>query len=372
MYRGPSSNHRGGRGGRGRGGHNAQRNQQRGLFSDGIWHCDCDPRLPAEHFRVKKEGPNKGKWFYTCQEQQPKKCGFFLWDEDAKPREEAAVLSGKRREPGGQDGWNAGREMASESNKGPRAKGLFERNVRQTVHSGDESTQSESPPPDYSTQPPGTNGAKRSAYAAELDGDEFDDWSLNAHDEARLANAADTATPITPHKAQKTGVYATPATTAKRKLPWLEQPEPTTPMRQTEDYFTTPSKQPKNTSNTQSTFTEPGTPTIPHTLATASTPSPPTRHRDALLNPADDESSLTSEVLASLSSAHIPAETISNVRSILTKHDLRAQGIKKGRDVSRLALRAKDAKIAELQARIASLEADRELERGLDRMRRSA
>jgi hypothetical protein len=33
-----------------------------GLFSDGIWHCDCDlsPRLPAEHFVVKKESPNKG------------------------------------------------------------------------------------------------------------------------------------------------------------------------------------------------------------------------------------------------------------------------------------------------------------------------
>jgi hypothetical protein len=33
-----------------------------GLFADGIWHCDCDcsPRLPAEHFVVKKESPNKG------------------------------------------------------------------------------------------------------------------------------------------------------------------------------------------------------------------------------------------------------------------------------------------------------------------------
>jgi len=33
-----------------------------GLFADGIWHCDCDcsPRLPAEHFQVRKESPNKG------------------------------------------------------------------------------------------------------------------------------------------------------------------------------------------------------------------------------------------------------------------------------------------------------------------------
>lgn len=39
-----------------------------GLFADGIWHCDCDcsPRLPAEHFQVRKESPNKG-----CLPQRP-------------------------------------------------------------------------------------------------------------------------------------------------------------------------------------------------------------------------------------------------------------------------------------------------------------
>lgn len=321
---------------------------------------------------MKKEGPNKGKWFYVCQQQDPKRCGFFLWEEDAKPREEAAVLSGKRREPGGQDGWTAGRQRSDEPNAGPRPKGLFEKNARRVVDSGDESTESEDLPPNYSTQPSITNGTKRSAYHAQLDEAEFDSWSLDEDDEKRLAKSADTGAPITPYKAQKTGVYATPATTAKRKLPWLEQPPNETATKPTEDYFSTPSKQPNHSSNTQSTFTEPGTPTARPSLATASTPSPPTRHRDALVNPADDASSLTSEVLSALSSAPISADTISNVRSILTKHDLRAQGIKKGRDVSRLALRAKDAKIAELQARIASLEADRELERGLDRMRRSA
>lgn len=372
MLRGQPSNFRGRGGGGSRGGgrNTKQRTQPRGLFADGIWHCDCNPRLPAEHFKVKKEGKNQGRWFYTCQQQDPKRCGFFLWDEEAKPREEAAVLSGKRNEPGLQEGWNAGRRRQEESSaNGPRGKGLFERKER--AISEDDSTQSESPSPVNPIQPSHTNGAKRSASAARLDDDDFEAWSLDEEDEEALANAADAVAPLTPHKAQKTGVYATPATTAKRKLPWLEQPPDTTPVKIAEDYFSTPSKQPTYPAQqTQSTVTEPETPGAPPTLATASTPSPPTRYKDALFNPADDASSLTAEVLASLSSAPIPAEMLSHIRGILTKHDLKTQGIKKGRDISRLALKAKDAKIAELQARIASLEAEKELERGLGRMRR--
>merc|ERR1711915_155335 len=102
--------------GRGQGTTSSRGGRGGGVFADGIWQCNCTPRLPAEHFKVKKEGKNQGRWFYTCQQQQEKRCDFFLWDEDAKPREEAAVLSGKRTEPGAvnsggqtQDGWNAGR-----------------------------------------------------------------------------------------------------------------------------------------------------------------------------------------------------------------------------------------------------------------------
>ena len=64
---------------------------------------------------MKKEGKNQGRWFYTCQNQEPQRCGFFLWDEDAKLREEGAVLNNSRSEPksrqfpAAQDGWDAGR-----------------------------------------------------------------------------------------------------------------------------------------------------------------------------------------------------------------------------------------------------------------------
>lgn len=39
---------------------------------------ECTPRKPALCLTVKKDSPNKGKRFYTCQEN-PKKCDFFLW-----------------------------------------------------------------------------------------------------------------------------------------------------------------------------------------------------------------------------------------------------------------------------------------------------
>lgn len=76
--------------------------RKRGLFEDGQWLCEapprrtvritasfsnrdlsmlvgeCTPRKPALCLTVKKDSPNKGKRFYTCQDN-PKKCDFFLW-----------------------------------------------------------------------------------------------------------------------------------------------------------------------------------------------------------------------------------------------------------------------------------------------------
>lgn len=51
---------------------------------------------------VKKEGNNKGRFFYTCQRQlgDPGKCDFFLWESDAQVREEGALLqTNSRTEP---------------------------------------------------------------------------------------------------------------------------------------------------------------------------------------------------------------------------------------------------------------------------------
>ncbi|TPX16612.1 uncharacterized protein E0L32_003553, partial [Thyridium curvatum] len=78
--------------------------RQPGLFENGQWLCDCTPRLPALRLQVKKQGANKGRWFYTCQRERRDQCGFFLWEDAARAREEAALLLGgaaARSEPRG-------------------------------------------------------------------------------------------------------------------------------------------------------------------------------------------------------------------------------------------------------------------------------
>lgn len=71
------------------------------IFSANEWLItgDCNPRVPALSFAVKKEGANKGRIFYTCQKEKNLACGFFLWRDDAVARESAAVLANSRTEP---------------------------------------------------------------------------------------------------------------------------------------------------------------------------------------------------------------------------------------------------------------------------------
>merc|ERR1712070_1221672 len=360
----------------------------KGVLWDGIWHCNCTPRLPAEHFKVKKEGKNQGRWFYTCQQQQEKRCDFFLWDEDAKPREEAAVLSGKRTEPGGvnaggqtQDGWNAGRGY------GQNEYGAVSNTDAISDNGGSNrqaSAKPSSPPPPYSSpmdQVPKA-GLKRGASMGDEDEEAFS-WSLTAQEEQDLAKVAARTAPETPNKAQKTGVYATPATSGKRKLPWempqqqQQQQQPATPStvgttgKIVTDYFhQSPSKRPAAFSPITEEL-EPviETPHVAPTPATAQTPKS-ARHHNALVNPADSASTLTAEALSALSAVRLPPDVLSNLRSILSKHDLKSQGVTRGRDISRLALKSKEAKIAELQKRIESLEADMKLDRGVIRQLR--
>ena len=48
--------------GRGNYGHKHQKVPLKGLFADGVWKCNCDPRLPAQHFQTKNGGKNHERW----------------------------------------------------------------------------------------------------------------------------------------------------------------------------------------------------------------------------------------------------------------------------------------------------------------------
>lgn len=293
---------------------------------------------------MKKEGKNKGRWFYTCQQQEPKRCGFFLWDEDAKPREAVTVLSNRNsevqqnRHQDHQEGWDAGRTKGVATGKG-----LFSSSPAIKQESNDLRSPTLSP---YDTP---QSGSKRSLASTGFDHSDYN-WGLEEDDDAELLRVADSYE--TPHKAQKMGVYATPATGKKspRKLPWLEQPvSPPSSVRLGNEHLATPSKPPSKALE----------------LGPPESPSPQARFKDALVNPADSASSLTNEVLAHLSSIPIPQDKLSTLRTIVSRHDLKAQGVAKGRDISRLALKAKEAKIVELQSKIVRLEAEREVDRGV-------
>lgn len=376
--------------GRGRGGGSrgtSRSTEFKGVFADGIWHCNCTPRLPAEHFKVKKESKNQGRWFYTCQNQEPKRCDFFLWDEDAKLREEGAVLNNSKSEPKSrqvptaQEGWDAGRSRGGMF-AGIDPISMEGASTRQ--REDEESTEEGSPPPAYSSQQQGKGASKRKANAVMLDDDQDDDllrWPLTGQEEEELVNAADSIMPPpeTPRKVAKTGIYATPVTTVekKRTLPWqqvsaVNATTPTTPSlvgRQQTDYLDTPSTSPTKAPSAIPDVAYGPTPTLQASIGTpqVKSPPPPSRHRDALSNPADSSSALTNEALAALAGTSIPPSVLSNLRGILSKHDLKSQGVVKGRDISRLGLKAKEAKIVELQARIASLEAEKEVDRGVIR-----
>jgi hypothetical protein len=97
-----------------------------------------------------------------------------------------------------------------------------------------------------------------------------------------------------------------------------------------------------------------------------STPTPIRYASTALLNqPAAETESycqLVSQTLTLLASHHItlPASAKQDLITLLNTHDLRAQGIARGRDISRLAIRKKDERIEALIGRIEVLEAERE------------
>ncbi|KAF4551004.1 Hypothetical protein D9617_15g043580 [Elsinoe fawcettii] len=306
----------------------------RGLFANSSWHCDCTPRLPAEHFRVKKEGKNHGRWFYTCQNSEGKRCGFFLWDEDAKLREEKAVLAGKTTEPG-----REGEEIA-QSEDGKRFE-AWEAQMRGTQRGKGEG---EANPAWVKGREAGEK--RKREEVVELDGSETDDdlddlmsWPPTARGELE-----------TPSKRLRTEEVTPPMT--KRKLPWMKYDEDEgTLIREGETGLPTPSL--TKLADGQDPSTSPTT----------------GRFRDAMRSPPIEAAgstatqSLSTEVFDLLKEHGVSLgdKAQGDMRAVLNKHEMKLQGVVKGRDLVRAALKGKEARIAELQGRIAGIEAEREV-----------
>lgn len=301
---------------------------KKGAFIEGIWHCECDPRLPAEKFQTKNGGKNHGRWFLTCQRGKPKSCGFFLWADDAKLREEGAVLSNSR----------------SESRSIPSVAA-----IPQTPKKAVAPTQA--PTPDTRT-----HERANSSQTINFEHEESFDWPSSG-DEA-LAKVAAQATkgppplqPIfeTPRNAAKTIEYASPGKRTHDEM--LNDATTMMALQNAGDVFTTPSTSIKSQKSG---------------LASPSpTPAQGRSQNDQMQGAVADASDLAQAALDILRknplalSPSVEQELI----DLLNKHDLRTQGIVKGREITRLAMTARENRIAELQNRITGLEMEKETQR---------
>ena len=268
----------------------------RGLFADGIWQCDCDPRLPASHFRVKREGRNHGRWFYTCQKAENQRCSFFLWDDEANVREEGAILNNSRTEP--RSTAQALENRHDAVNEQPRIPGL--------------PTMGQRSPPQYSTQDPvsrrrGVNGNQSDSFD-----DDADDWTIDGAEIRRLETDA-----------------------ANQFRPQNGIPAPRTPIKRSHSDMNgtglpTPQTDTRTRSGEASTSKRRATDAEFLNLVSPATTPTPMRFRDALTGGSDD--ALFSEVQQALITHGVTLhlEAAAAVRDICNRSSLRLQGVIKG------------------------------------------
>ncbi|KAK7714228.1 hypothetical protein SLS64_004327 [Diaporthe eres] len=183
--------------------------RKRGLFEDGQWLCECAPRKPALCLTVKKDSPNKGKRFYTCQDN-PKKCDFFLWEEEAMKRERDALLlhncnsengvttsvRAKTPEPAPPLNLPAPKPAA------PTISQYFERPgaSKQRIFKG-----LDAPRGNYPSQSSDTDDEADALVASQTLRGSVSSRSLNS--DAAAAGAAGRAAPVTPTAKRKRGVF---------------------------------------------------------------------------------------------------------------------------------------------------------------------
>jgi hypothetical protein len=189
------------------------------------------------------------------------------------------------------------------------------------------------------------------------DEDEFGHFPFSPEDVAsvvKVAEQASVATPMpqTPSKSTTAGILPTPAT--KRKWDETGLLTPATGGTKGKSLFGTPATRlnggmwdgnepfgSKNVTPTPNRFKEPSD-----------------------IEPADQSAyDLTDEILEILKDKNLDVTTTADLKKLFGRHALKIAGIVRGRDISRVALKTKDAKIAELQQRITSLETEREMDK---------
>ena len=264
----------------------------------------------------------------VCQKPQKdaQRCNFFLWDTEATPRENAALLSNSRTEPAHQKA----------------------------------TTTPSRPPPKRSAPASRSAVTNQKRTRADLPGDD-DFGGADVDFEAQLDRARVEAE--TPSKKRRTTeAFATP----RRKLPWTRDSTTSTgglQTPQTERRRTHENPFVVEKSNGSSLFTpsKPG----PSHVETAPSFSPTNTPTSRRFQDVNGESALVKDVFALLGEAGVALgeQTRGDLGAVLAKHETIAEGVRRGRDVARSTIKARDARVQELTHRISTLEAELEAER---------
>ncbi|OKL58111.1 hypothetical protein UA08_06723 [Talaromyces atroroseus] len=316
----------------------------RGRFIEGVWHCDCDPRLPAEHFQTKKAGVNRGRWFYTCQKPQSEGCKFFLWEDDAQVREKQTVLANSRSEH-----HTPMRRPPKNNNTSTQVGGLLTpgtgaRRTQASAHQNEEIT----------LTPTKVRRIEQSTL------DEDDNWDDNWDDEVEKIMTRSTGpmrqpvfSPSTPSQTPRTATKST-TSPGKRKFEDFSNDDHPPPSSETEP------------GSSQSSFMTMSA--APFSSVEVSATPTPRRYKDVLSAHGMSSTSLSdlsAKVFAIFDRHNVVVPTVARdeVSMFLDQQHLRAQGILRGREMSWMALKKKDGEIKSLKERIESLESEREMDR---------
>ncbi|KAJ3948046.1 uncharacterized protein N0V96_002288 [Colletotrichum fioriniae] len=398
----------------------SQKKRLDGLFLEGNWYCNCQPRNTAKFLQVSKNTANRGRWFYTCEKRRGG-CNFFLWAEDAENRAEGATMT---LPPMPQDGAAAAATTPRRTTTG-QTQGGFTPSTASTIkpaasagalaHSSTAMTEPPSSPTAqrsaakqkfmdtyFKNRPvqvpeeeepndlmvtdeeaelttPAQRKRKRVLFDFDSDDDNgeeaqgqgqggagTDDYGLDddvSSDEERAMTEAmersakklrtvggGGGAPSTP-AAQRTvhdGALPTPQTVSRTLFPGAKR------RKVGEDVVGEIS--PGNASFSTSTSSA----TLGRSTAAGGTGAPPSSSPPTS-TPQEEQLDPTEEVMDLLRQGQkgvgVDDATARDVRAVLGRFAMKAKGLARGRDTVRTALKAKDEKIAELQERVASLEA---------------
>lgn len=295
---------------------------------------------------------------YTCQKAQPKRCDFFLWDDEAKLREAAAVLNNSRTEP----------VHPPQTPSKPSPYGLVTPQTDSRFREGNRELINPSTPSKNYNAPSSSargNGTQATTTQGSDSEDDFYDWPTSDDDElSKVADQASSGPPMPPPETPRKGTKADSISTpGKRRYDEMAhggdalEISVQTPAtgREGDDIFTTPAAGTRG----KGLFASGPFP------SQAETPTP-IRYKDI---PPNEESELACEVFMALQSHHtsIIPEAHEALKGICNKHVQYTRGIMKGRDVSRAMVKSKDERMSELQKEIEGLKAERETNRAVIR-----